>query len=69
MKTKRKRMASLLCLASVLLLSACGGEDTPEIVMDTTVSATTMTVERGSLATDGKYVGSVKQPHSWRSKM
>lgn len=59
MKTNRKRMASLLCLASVLLLSGCGGDDAPEAVLDSTVSVTTMTAERGSLATDGKYVGSV----------
>lgn len=52
-------MASLLCLASVLLLSGCGGDDAPEAVLDSTVSVTTMTAERGSLATDGKYVGSV----------
>ena len=59
MKSNRKRMGSLFCAACLVLLSACGSEEAPEVMMDSTVTVTTTTVERGSLATDGKYVGSV----------
>lgn len=69
MKMNRKRGVSALCLVSMLLLSACGGKEAAETVMDTSVSVTSATAQTGTLSTDGTYVGSVSSEEGTASVM
>ena len=69
MKMNRKRGAAVLCLTSMLLLSACGGEETPEAVMDASVSVTSTAAQVGTLSTDGTYVGSISSEEGTASVM